>query len=229
MAAVLLAIEASQRSGGVAVRDDHGEVHEEWMARSARFDDDLLPAIARLYRRLGLDPGRTGAVGVSIGPGGFTGLRISVSTAKMMAEALGARVIAVPSALVAAEAYEGPGPVVVALASKDASAWVTRLCREGGGQGPWTIEGSGGLADAAGLCLDGIAAMLGDRYLPGPVRDKCHEARVPVVDPIFSPRGCLSVAARMLRTSQITDALILAPIYPRPPAAVSLWESRPQV
>jgi len=229
MAAVLLAIEASQRTGGVAVRDYHGEVHEEWMAPAARFDDDLLPAIERLYRRLGLAPGRTGAVGISIGPGGFTGLRISVSTAKMLAEALGACVIAVPSALVAAEAYEGPGPIVVALASKDATAWVTRLGRTGGRHGPWTIEGSGGIADAESLCLDGIGAMLADRYLPGPVRERCHEAKVPVIDPILSPRGCLSAAARLLQASRTTDALILAPIYPRPPAAVSLWEHRPQL
>jgi tRNA A37 threonylcarbamoyladenosine modification protein TsaB len=196
------------------------------MSPAARFDDDLLPAIDRLYDRLGLVPGRTGAVGVSMGPGGFTGLRISVSTAKMLAETLGARIIAVPSALVAAEAYEEPGPIVVALASKGATAWVTRLDRSVKRHGAWAIEGDGHLADADSLCLDGIRAMLADRYLPGAVREKCHEVQVPIIDPKFSPRGCLSAAARLFERSKTADPLFLAPIYARPPAAVTLWESR---
>ncbi|MCI0437109.1 MAG: tRNA (adenosine(37)-N6)-threonylcarbamoyltransferase complex dimerization subunit type 1 TsaB, partial [Gemmatimonadetes bacterium] len=71
--------------------------------------DDLLPAIGRLFERAGLKPhdlaGGGGAVAVSIGPGGFTGLRIGIATAKMLAESLGAKLVAVPSALVAAEAW----------------------------------------------------------------------------------------------------------------------------
>jgi tRNA threonylcarbamoyladenosine biosynthesis protein TsaB len=223
-APVLLAIEASQRTGGVAVRDAAGAAHVEWLSPAARFDDDLLAAIDRLYGRLGLTPDCTRGVGVSIGPGGFTGLRISVSTAKMLAETLGARVVAVPSALVAAEAYEGPGPIVVALAAKGATAWVTRLDR--GGDGAWAVEGDGHLADAGGLRLDGIRALLADRYLPPSMRDRCHDAGIPVVDPIFSPLGCLSAAARLFEGSRTTDPLTLAPLYPRPPAAVALWERR---
>jgi len=223
---VLLAIEASQRVGGVAVRDAAGQTHVEWMSSAARFDDDLLPAIVRLYRRLGLVPDRTGAVGVSVGPGGFTGLRISVSTAKMFAETLGAQIIAVPSALVAAEAHKGPGPIIVALASKDATTWVTRLDRSEEPAGAWTIKDDGHAVDAAGIRLEGIKALLADRYLPQPVRDKCGAEAVEVVDPVFSPLGCLSGAARLLEMSRTTDPLVLAPIYPRPPAAVSLWEHR---
>ncbi|MHC4825207.1 MAG: tRNA (adenosine(37)-N6)-threonylcarbamoyltransferase complex dimerization subunit type 1 TsaB [Planctomycetota bacterium] len=173
MATVLLAIEASQRTGGVAVRDEHGEAHVEWMTSTVRFDDDLLPAIDRLYRRLGLAPDRTRAVGVSVGPGGFTGLRISVSTAKMLAETLAAQIIAVPSALVAAEAHEGPGPIIVALASKGETTWVTRLDRSDEHDGAWASKGDGHLVDAAGICLDGIRTMLADRYLPQPVRERC--------------------------------------------------------
>ena len=102
MTAVVLAIEASQRRGGVAV-EHGGRTDVEWMSADVRHDDDLLPAIVRLYKRCALVPGMTDAVGVSIGPGGFTGLRIAVSTGKMMAEATGAKIVAVPTALVVAE------------------------------------------------------------------------------------------------------------------------------
>jgi len=221
---VLLALEASQRVGGVAVRDERGQAHVEWMSPASRFDDDLLPAIERLYGRVGLQPRQTEAVGVSIGPGGFTGLRIAVSTAKMLAEGVGARIIAVPSALVAAGSHEGPGPVLVALASKGATAWVTRLARDA--NRAWAIDGDGALGDAGGLKLERIEAVLADRFLPQPMRDRCREARVPIVDPIFSPLACLAAAARRLDASETTDPLLLAPLYPRPPAAVSIWEVR---
>ena len=126
---ILLAIETSQRTGGVAVSDLQGRAHAEPLSQSLRHDDELLPAIDRLYTRLGLEPRQTRAVGVSIGPGGFTGLRIAVATAKMLAETLGVDLVAVPSALVAAGSYRGSGPIVVALAAKGETCWATRLRR----------------------------------------------------------------------------------------------------
>jgi tRNA threonylcarbamoyladenosine biosynthesis protein TsaB len=226
MTDVLLAIEASQRTAGVAVRDGRGEAHVEWVSSAVRYDDDLLPAINRLYGRLGLPPSRTRAVGVSVGPGGFTGLRIAVATAKALAEALGAKIVSVPTALVAAESCEGPGPILVALASKGETTWVTRLDRAGGGAGTWRIEVEGHIVDAESVWLNEIKSVLGDRYLPGAVRARCEQAGVAVVDPIFSPLACLSVAARLFEKSHTVDPLVLAPIYPRPPAAVTIWERR---
>src|SRR5262245_9350766 len=159
---VMLAIETSQRRGGVAVRDAQGRAHLEWLDPQSRHDDDLIAAIDRLYARLGLAPRHTQAVAVSVGPGGFTGLRIAVSAAKMLAETLGAELVAVPTALVGAESYGGPGPIVVTLAARDNTVWATRLTR---GRA-WSAENEGMLADAASIPLQGAAALLGDRYLP---------------------------------------------------------------
>ena len=89
-APILLAIETSQRRGGVAVRDAAGDAHTEALAARRVHDVDLIAAVDRLFARLGLEPSDLGVVGVSVGPGGFTGLRIAVSTAKMFAESLGA-------------------------------------------------------------------------------------------------------------------------------------------
>jgi tRNA threonylcarbamoyl adenosine modification protein YeaZ len=106
---ILLAIETSQRVGGVALRNRRtGAIDVEMLRAHKRHDDDLLPAINRLFHRLHCSPRdlKGGAVGVSIGPGGFTGLRIAVTTAKMLAETLDAQLLAVPSALVAAESLD---------------------------------------------------------------------------------------------------------------------------
>ncbi len=220
---VILAIEASQRRGGVAVRDRDGLDHVEWLGASAKHDDDLLGAIDRLYARLRIAPAETDVVGVSTGPGGFTGLRVAVATAKMLGESLGAQLVAVPTALVVAERRSGPGPITVALASKEGSVWETRLDRAGN-DAPWTVEKAGRLAAAAAVRVDGLSALLGDRYLPQELRERCAAAGVVVVEPIFDPVACATVTSRLFNQGRTIDPLAIVPIYARPPAAVA---SRP--
>lgn len=96
----------------------------ELLREGTRHDDDLMPAIDRLCGRLHARPSELGAIAVSIGPGGYTSLRIAVATAKMLAEATGARPVPVPSASVAAwRLPTALAPAVVCLASKGDSAY----------------------------------------------------------------------------------------------------------
>ena len=100
---VILAIECSQRSGEVALCvGDRIEV--ERLDPEQPQDVDFMPAIDRLVQRMGVTPGDLCVVMISIGPGGFTGLRISVAAAKMLGEVLGARLVPVPTAAVVAVA-----------------------------------------------------------------------------------------------------------------------------
>ena len=210
---VIVAIETSQRRGGVAVRDAAGRVHAETLATDLRHDDDLLPAIERLYARAGLVPQDTAAVGVSLGPGGFTGLRIGIATAKLLGEVLGAALVGIPSALVVAEVQAGPGPIIVALAAKGASVWATRLEREGEA---WSSTGDGALVER--LDLVGVRAVVADEHLLPALRRACADAGVPVVAPSFDPRCCLAVASRRLARGLTVEPVDLLPLYPRPPA-----------
>lgn len=220
---IILAIETSQRAGGVAVRDAQGQGHAERLSSSVGYDSDLIPAIDRLYARLGLAPAQTRVVGVSVGPGGFTGLRIAVTTAKMLG-VLGAELIAVPSAQVAAQSYDGPGPILVALASKRETAWVTRLDRAGP---VWAVADSGRIADADTLDLGGIRAVLADAYLPESMQAVCRDKQVKVVEPEFEPLACLEIVTHLYEEEGRTvDPLILEPTYPRPPEAVTSWKKR---
>jgi tRNA threonylcarbamoyl adenosine modification protein YeaZ len=245
---ILLAIETSQRIGGVALRDAAGVVRVEMLSVKKRHDDDLLPAIDRLFAKSKLSPrdlrsesagGRSGAVGVSIGPGGFTGLRIAISTAKMFAETLGTPLVGVPSALVAAEsglmnAGESVDPnansatssgksIVVALAAKGDSFWSTHLTHDGN---HWRIMGTPGLRDATSQDLGGVGFMLADTHLPEPMRLRCEQIGVSVIEPTFDPCACLSVAQRELEEGALSDPLVLSPLYPREPEAVSLWNRK---
>jgi tRNA threonylcarbamoyladenosine biosynthesis protein TsaB len=210
---VILAIETSQRLGGIAVRDRAGQVHVEPLATDLRHDDDLLPAIERTYDRLGLAPGDTGVIGVSIGPGGFTGLRIGVATAKLLAHVLGSSLVAVPSALVVAEGHAGAGPIIVALAAKGETVCATRVIRTAG---EWAPKDSGALVER--LDLDEVEAVLADDHLPGPMRRRCAEAGIDVITPSFEPRHCLAVTTRWLACGRTVEPTELTPLYARSPA-----------
>jgi tRNA threonylcarbamoyladenosine biosynthesis protein TsaB len=231
---VILAIETSQRAGGVAMDDGRGAVRAARLDSGAGQDEELMPAIAKLFEEAQMPPEALGCVGVSIGPGGFTGLRIAVATAKMLAMTLGARIVAVPSALAAVEGsarfpgedaqpLAGEGPVLVALAAKRNTFWGTLLRRS---NDIWTIAEPGRLIESEGVPLEGVKAVLGDRYLPKGVRARCDAAGVLVLEPVFDARACLEVTRRKAASAEFADPRELVPLYARPPEAVSLWRQR---
>lgn len=77
---------------------------------AGNYADALLPVIDQLLTDADRPKGRIGAIGVAVGPGSFTGIRIGVATAKGMAWALGAGLVAVSSleAMAAALLAEAP-------------------------------------------------------------------------------------------------------------------------
>lgn len=221
---IILAIETSQRLGGVAVRDGGGQLHESPMQPGRRHDDDLLPTIDRLLQRVGLGPADLNVVGVSVGPGGFTGLRIGIATAKMLGEVLGVALVAVPTAMVVAGSLQARWQVddqrvLVTLAAKREGFWATALTR---GESRWRLEGPGALMEPGPLELSGIDAVVADAYLPNWARARCEADVVPIVAPVFSAAAACVATEQLLDRGVTTNPLDLHPIYPRPPEAVRI-------
>lgn len=233
---------ASDAAGGPAtgqsvafgrLRPDGGVTHlgQEPVAPATRHDDDLLPAIDRLARRLAIAPEAIERIAVSVGPGGFTAVRVAVASAVLLAEANTARgracqCIAVPSALVAAwnaDASPAGVGIAVALASKGDTVHLTSLragWRERPSEAPaGTIVTAAALAP---LAASGIRTLVADRHLPEAFRRATVEAGLSVMAPHFSARACLDLASRL----PALDPSGLLPVYPREPEAVTLWRAR---
>ena len=115
----LLAIDTSTRRAGVAVADGAEVLGEVALGSAAgparpRHAEQLAPAIDFVTREVGVGLDGLDAIAVVVGPGMFTGLRVGVTTAKTLAQALGVRVIGVPSLDVVARPLRHAERLVVA-------------------------------------------------------------------------------------------------------------------
>jgi tRNA A37 threonylcarbamoyladenosine modification protein TsaB len=187
---------------------------------STREQDDLVPAIQRLFDSGGLLPRDIGRVAVSVGPGGYTSMRMAVAAGKMIAEVAGAHCVAVPSALVAAfHAREAGarGNIALALAGKSDTAFVTLFPEDARDDA------------AAGLVMTAdqfrslrVSVLIADAHVPTAFLDSAKSRQIPILAPELSAVACLRASANL----PAIDPDALAPIYARQPEAVTLWQAR---
>jgi tRNA threonylcarbamoyladenosine biosynthesis protein TsaB len=81
----------------VAIGRDGAVVGEVKLVGGRRHAEQVAPAIRYLCDELDVDLGHLTAIAVGLGPGLFTGLRVGVTTAKVMAQALRVPVVGIPS------------------------------------------------------------------------------------------------------------------------------------
>lgn len=220
---VTLAIETSNPSAegpgcpGVAVRVGT-TVTREPVSRGR--EDDLMPAVDRLFRRVGCVPRDIGLIAVSIGPGGFTALRVGVTVAKVLSFSCGAACIGVPTsaALVARARREGVrGRVAVMLASKGDTSYasvfedgVRDACEER-------------LVDASEFGALGVQTIIADQFLPTAMRDLCDRSGIVALPPHFDAAEVLELGELLRSERGPTDVDELSPLYAREPEAVTKW------
>lgn len=223
----VLAIELSQRTGGVALIEPRGGVQVIEVRGGRRDEDELAPAIATVLAAASVDAASLAGIVVDVGPGGFTGLRVSIATAQALAETVGAAVAAVPGALVAAastaEARALAGRLLVLSAAKAGTAWGTILTRSTA-ESPWRIEGQPGLLSDPGVSKPDL--VLADEHVGDDLRNRLPGS-TPVVPPRFDPvaLGRLALAGSDGLVVH-DDPACLRPLYPREPEAVRMWRER---
>lgn len=227
-AGIILGIETSNPSAwtpdspvrpGVALARSDGQVLDPVTVEPIDLDhpqeDDLLPAIDRACRRAGVSPRALRGVAVSIGPGGFTAVRIAVAAGKMIAEATGAACWSVPTAHAVARRTSCGGPFAVALASKGETAWITVFAAD-------LAPAPGRLSRAEDLRDCGARTLIADCFLPESFRQTCVAEAIPIQAPVFDPLAVIEAAAGL----DAIDPMALVPLYPREPEAVTKWRER---
>jgi tRNA threonylcarbamoyladenosine biosynthesis protein TsaB len=121
-AAALLAIETAGSNCSVAVAQGAAVLAAERLALRHGHAEALFPMITRVMAAAGLAASQLAAVAVTIGPGGFTGIRVGLAAAHGIALAVGARLVGVTGfAAVAASlgaTGDHSGSLLVALDSR---------------------------------------------------------------------------------------------------------------
>jgi tRNA threonylcarbamoyladenosine biosynthesis protein TsaB len=123
---IILAIETAGSACSVAV--GRGDRVIAYQRRDMRYGhgEALLPTIDSVMKDADLPPAAIEAVAVSVGPGGFTGIRVGLAAAQGIALATGARLVGITSfaAVAARTALAEDAVLLVALDSRRTDLYV---------------------------------------------------------------------------------------------------------
>jgi tRNA threonylcarbamoyladenosine biosynthesis protein TsaB len=217
---LLLALETSSRTPGVAVLRGEEVLAEVGAAAGRTGAETLLPSVDAALRQAGLALDAIEGFALSIGPGSFTGLRVGVATVKGLA--FGRRRPVAPVSTLAALARRAPDveePVVALLDARRGEVYAAAYRLEGPAREPTAVEPGEGvytpeelaprLPPACVLVGEGVS-LCGER-----LRD-LRGAGVqlgPAQDPRARDVGVLGL--RLLARRRGVDAAALVPRYLR--------------
>lgn len=211
-----LSIDTASELASLALSND-GVIAAEMTWRCRRNHTvELLPSVEKLFAQVGASKEDVTAVFVCIGPGMYTGLRVGVTTAKALAQALGVPIVGVGRLELDAyphAAFDGD-IVAVHKAGRGELVWASYR------GAPWREVVPPTLAKPEELA----GSARGQTLLVGEVDDALAELlgkTAIVASPAASVRraGALAeLAYRRLAAGQADEAALLAPVYMRPPA-----------
>src|SRR3990172_8573373 len=211
---MLLAVDTSTAQVGLALYDG-AQVRSEmtWTTRQ-HHTTELAPALAGLLARSGNSMEMVSALGIALGPGSFTSLRVGLSFVKGLALALALPVIGIPTLdILAAAQPVGKYPMVAVLqAGRGLIALGGYKSSKNGGQAEGEVRS--GTVDELLKKIQSPTLVAGEFTS----EERQRLTRKNII--LASPANCVrrpSVLAEMawarLQENQVDDAASLAPIY----------------
>ncbi len=228
-----LAFETSSALGSVALGRGGDVLGARKLSGPRKHAVEFLPAIAALCDTHDIEPTSVRRVFVSSGPGSFTGLRIGITTARMIGLATGARIVAVPTLEIIAQnaldASDSPDRVVVMLDAKRRRVYTAAFSRRGGSYVATTdpVEADPAEFLAGQTTEGGSHAVLGEGVLYH--RAAIEESGWPVLpEALYAPRAetVYQLGAVRAGEGKFEDRSALIPTYVRLPEAQEKWEQR---
>ena len=127
----ILAIETTGPYGSTALLDEKGKVLGYEVSRGTMSHlKDLIPMIDTMLKKCGVAKDQIDLIAPSVGPGSFTGIRIGVSTARALCQALGIKAVPVPTleAFCFKETAEAADTAAAVPDTRDAAVGRTAVC-----------------------------------------------------------------------------------------------------
>jgi tRNA threonylcarbamoyladenosine biosynthesis protein TsaB len=212
---MLLAVDTSTATVGLAVYDG-AQVIGEYIWRSNQHHTvELAPAVAELLARSGLTMENIRALGVALGPGSFTSLRVGLSLVKGLALARHLPVAGIPTL----DIYAASQPVakIPLLAAIQAGRGRLAVGWYKGGKNGWQAKGPARVATVDTLIeeIQSPAIVCGEFNAEERQRLE-HVEHIRLVSPAQSvrrPSILAELAWRRWQRGETDDEATLAPIY----------------
>jgi tRNA threonylcarbamoyladenosine biosynthesis protein TsaB len=231
---LLLAIDTSGPAGTVALARGDALLAERRFDLHQKHAQVLLPGIRDLLRDVGVTARELDLLGVSVGPGSFTGLRVGVMCAKTLAYATGAKLIPIATLAAIFRTVCGDQPV-------ESNVWVVENAQRGELFTLWVPAGTVPTGEAGPLgvmSVDELRAGLEPQDLViGPGRsllDVAVEAGgetrrpLPTHESPDRPAGqtLVRMSWELAAAGKFADPWTLEPAYIRRSAAEDQWLAR---
>jgi tRNA threonylcarbamoyladenosine biosynthesis protein TsaB len=217
---VILGLDTATPATAVAVLPADGEPvelrHDPAAGERPGHAAQLLPLARRALRAAGATFADVTRIGVGVGPGTFTGLRIGVATARALAQATGAELAPVSTLAALAEAAGDERPVLAVLDARRGEAFAAAFQRGEQLVAPMAVAPEE-LADLADPALAPWLAV-GDGAVR--FRERLEPAAEVPADPSALHRVSALAVCRLAGVARTVDRDALLPDYVRAPDAV---------
>ncbi len=222
---MLLAIDTATHTAGLALCDQAQVWAEEIWHSAMTHTVELMPRIQRMLSTHRVSIESLAGIGVSLGPGSFTGLRIGLAAAKGMALPHRLPIVGIPTLDVVAYPFQGAGQPVWAIVQAGRGR-IGVACYDHI-EGEWAQSTPPTLSTIEGLCdlAAGPAVFTGeiDEQAVEVMRERLgHAATIPTPALRLRRPTCLGeLAAARLAHNDVDDVATLAPLYLQHPAVVN--------
>jgi tRNA threonylcarbamoyladenosine biosynthesis protein TsaB len=212
---MLLAVDTSTAQVGLALYDGSQVISEYAWRSSQRHTVELAPAIFELLTRCGLTMDDVHALGVALGPGSFTSLRVGLSLVKGLAIARRLPLIGIPTLEILAAAQPlSRLPLLVAIQAgrgRLAAGWYKRS------KGSWKAKDPARVITAKTLVEEVTRPTIVCAELTAQERETVSgNTQIQLVTPAYSirrPAVLAELAWARWQAGDVDEAAALAPIY----------------
>ncbi|MGC9259271.1 MAG: tRNA (adenosine(37)-N6)-threonylcarbamoyltransferase complex dimerization subunit type 1 TsaB [Phycisphaerae bacterium] len=227
----IVAIETSSRIGEVAVARGREVLGRRQFSKAMRHAVELMPAIRDLTQAQGWKPSDIDAVYVSAGPGSFTGIRIAITIARALQQAIGCQLVSVPTVdVLAANAPSEVEHLAVIMDAKRGQIYAARYQR---------VVESGELRRTLGPVLTDPADFLAQAPRALHIMGEGIDYHRPVIaaaagviieldKSLWQPQAVMvhRIGLTLANAGVFTQRDALLPIYLRKAEAEEVWEKK---
>jgi tRNA threonylcarbamoyladenosine biosynthesis protein TsaB len=213
---MLLAIDTSTAQVGLALYDGNQILSEMTWTTHQHHTTELAPAINGLLKRCGVSMDSLGALGVAVGPGSFTSLRVGLSLAKGIALARHLPLIGIPTLdIIAAAQPAGANPLAIVIQAgrkRIAVGWYQFL------ENRWQAQGGikGTTVEELAEEIESPTMIAGELSTEDRSRLTRKRTKILLASPVYClrrPSILADLAWARWKNNQVDDPAALAPVY----------------